>query len=113
MGLLLTGVFGGEVVAQTASSPQSHVVEIRDFAFHPTHIVINPGDTVAWVNKDFVPHFVSIADGKWQSDILEEDQTWEHIADERGSFHYICIFHPEMAGDFMAHSRPSQIMNQP
>ena len=102
MGLLLVGLFSGEVVAQTAPSPQRHVVEIRDFAFHPSHIVVAPGDTVVWVNKDFVPHFVSLVDGKWQSDVLEEHQSWKLFVTEAGFFNYVCVFHPEMTGKVIA-----------
>lgn len=101
--VLMMSAFGGEVLAQTTSLPQRHVVQIQDFAFQPPQITVAPGDTVVWVNKDFVPHFVSLADGKWQSEILEEGQSWELLVDESGRFHYVCIFHPEMAGDVTSH----------
>ncbi len=113
VGLLMMGVFGGEVVAQTTSLPQRHVVKIQDFAFQPPQITVAPGDTVVWVNKDFVPHFVSLANGRWQSDVLEEDKTWELLVDETGSFHYVCIFHPEMAGEVTAHGHSALSLNQP
>ncbi len=112
VGLLMVGALGGEVEAQTTSLPQRHVVQIQDFAFLPPEITVALGDTVVWVNKDFVPHFVSIASGKWQSDIVEEDQTWELIVNESGSFHYVCIFHPEMSGEVIAHDSSSQRHHQ-
>ena len=94
----MMGVFGKAVVAHAASSPQRHVVEIRDFAFQPAHIVANPGDRVVWVNKDFVPHFISLVDGKWQSDALEENQSWTLLVEKPGYFDYVCVFHPAMTG---------------
>ena len=108
VGLLMTRVFSGEVMAQTASPPQRHVVQIQDFAFHPSHITVTQGDTVVWTNRDFVPHFVSLADGKWKSDLLEENQTWKLVVAESGFFHYVCIFHPEMSGEVMAQNPSAQ-----
>ena len=112
VGLFMMGAFGGEVMAQTASLPQRHVVQIRDFAFHPSHIVVDPGDTVVWVNKDFVPHFVSLVDGKWQSDVLEENQSWKLLVTKTGFFNYVCVFHPEMTGKVIAGDQHSHTHNQ-
>ena len=98
----MVGIFGGEVVAETTSLPQRHTVHIQGFAFRPPHLTVAPGDTVVWVNGDFVPHFVSIADGKWQSPVLEEGQSWELVVEEAGKFQYLCVFHPEMTGDVRA-----------
>ncbi len=111
--LLMTGVLGGEVVALTTSSPQRHVVEIRDFAFHPAHIIVDPGDTVVWINKDFVPHFVSLVDGKWQSNALEENQSWKFVVEKAGFFNYVCVFHPEMTGKVISGDQPSLVQHQP
>ncbi len=108
----MTGIFGGEVVAQTASLPQRHVVEIRDFAFQPPHIVVEPGDTVVWINKDFVPHFVSLVDGKWQSNLLEENQSWKLLVKEAGFFNYECVFHPEMTGKVISSDEHTRTHSQ-
>lgn len=103
VGLLVVGTFDGEVVAQTTSLPQRHVVQIQGFVFQPAQITVAPGDTVVWVNRDFVPHFISVAGGKWQSDVLEENQSWELLVDETGSFSYVCVFHPKMTGVITTH----------
>lgn len=100
VGLIALGIFSGEAVAQTASLPQRHVVHIEAFAFQPPQIIVSPGDTIVWVNQDIVPHFISIAEGQWQSPIIEEGQSWEMVVDQTGSHAYICVFHPKMMGAF-------------
>lgn len=92
--VLMVGIFGGEVVAKVTSLPQRHIVHIQGFAFRPPHLTVAPGDTVVWVNGDFVPHFVSIADGRWQSPVLVEGQFWELVVDEAGKFQYLWCFTP-------------------
>ncbi len=98
LGLLVVGAFTREVLAQATSLPQRHVVQIQGFAFQPPLITVVPGDTVVWVNRDFVPHFISVDEGKWQSVVLEENQSWELVVKETGSFSYLCVFHPKMIG---------------
>ncbi len=103
MGMLVVGAFDREVFAQATSLPQRHVVQILGFEFQPPQITVVPGDTVVWVNRDFVPHFISVGEGKWQSDVLEESQSWELVVNEMGSFSYMCVFHPKMIGIVTTH----------
>ena len=58
-GLVLAGVVLAGVAAWPGPDPvppRRHVVEIRGMAFHPAVLEIHRGDTVVWVNRDFVPH---------------------------------------------------------
>ncbi len=103
VGLLVGGAFDREVLTHATSLPQRHVVQIKGFAFQPPQITVLPGDTVVWVNQDFVPHFISVAEGKWQSVVLEENQSWELVVKETGSFSYLCVFHPKMIGIVTTH----------
>lgn len=96
---LVTMVFlSGEAVSNTASLPQQHVVEIQGFSFSPDRIVVVPGDTIVWVNRDIVPHTVTANSGKWRSQALEEGQSWKIVIDENGIYNYFCEFHPHMTG---------------
>ena len=38
------------------STPETHEVPIRGFAFEPATLVVVQGDTVVWSNHDIVPH---------------------------------------------------------
>jgi plastocyanin len=100
LGLITLGIFNGEAVAQTASLPQRHVVYIEAFTFQPPQIAVSLGDVIVWVNHDLVPHFLNIAEGQWQSPVIEEGQSWEMVVDQEGSYAYICVFHPKMTGAF-------------
>ncbi|HSE96476.1 MAG TPA: cupredoxin family copper-binding protein, partial [Methylomirabilota bacterium] len=75
-----------------------HRVEIRRVAFTPAHLVVAPGDTVVWVNRDLVPHTLTAEDGSWDSGMLEADQPWELRVTEGMTGHYVCRFHPAMRG---------------
>ena len=102
MTLVALGIFSGEAVAQTASLPQRHIIQIVAFAFQPPQITVSSGDTLVWVNNDIVPHFLNIAEGQWQSPVIEEGQSWEMVVDQAGSYAYLCVFHPKMTGAFSA-----------
>lgn len=96
------GIFSGEVVAQTTSLPQRHIIHIEAFAFQPTQMIVSPGDTIVWVNNDIVPHFLNIAESQWQSPVIQEGQPWEMVVDQTGNYTYLCVFHPQMTGAFSA-----------
>jgi plastocyanin len=102
IGWIALGIFSGEAVAQTASLPQRHIIQIEAFAFQPTQIHVSPGDSIVWVNNDLVPHFLNIAEGQWQSPVIEEGQSWEMMVDQAGRYTYLCVFHPKMTGEFSA-----------
>ena len=88
----------GEAVSNAASPPHLHVVEIQAFQFHPQRIVIAPGDTIVWVNRDIVPHTVTANGGTWESQTLEEGQSWQVVVEATGVYSYFCKFHPHMTG---------------
>ena len=66
-------VFAGVVLnANSAvSETQHHVVEIRDLEFVPAELMVAPGDTITWINHDFVPHTVTADDDSWGSTTLK------------------------------------------
>lgn len=79
-------------------APVSHTVEIRDMAFHPTELRIRPGDTVTWINRDFVAHTATAPDSAWTSPPLARGEAWRMVADSPGIRDYVCAFHPVMDG---------------
>src|SRR5262249_51523265 len=54
-----------------------HRVTIKGLHFAPADVVVGPGDTVVWVNRDLVSHTVTAQDGSWDSQGLTENATWE------------------------------------
>ena len=76
--LLLAGVGGllGLRVQQLPVPAQRHVVAMRDFEFEPAQLVVAPGDTVVWINRDVVPHTATGSNEPWDSGTLQEAASW-------------------------------------
>jgi plastocyanin len=81
-----------------ASQPRHHVVEIQAFQFQPQRMVVLPGDTIEWINRDIVPHTVTANEGTWIAQTLKEGQSWKVIVENNGVYSYFCEFHPHMTG---------------
>ena len=77
---------------------QRHVVALRDFGFEPAELVVAPGDTVMWINRDIVPHTVTGSNEQWDSGTLQEADSWSLVVREVGDYAYYCRFHPTMKG---------------
>ncbi|MGR3463265.1 cupredoxin domain-containing protein [Limimaricola sp.] len=89
--------------APAAPSPspamgQLHAVEIRGFAFVPAQITVAPGDTVVFTNRDIAPHTATSESGLFDSGRLGRGQSVRMSFSARGSYPYLCSFHPRMRG---------------
>jgi plastocyanin len=89
------------VLAPTAGAQGKTVtVNIKDFAFHPSHITVAPGTTVKWVNKDKAPHTATATQprGAFDSGTLKRGQSHSHKFMHPGTYKYYCKIHPNMKG---------------
>lgn len=81
----------GGMTARAAATVQ---VSIIDFAFSPTPITINVGDTVTWTNNGAVTHTTtSLTPGIWDSGFLQPGGTFSHTFTQAGTFDYECTIH--------------------
>jgi LPXTG-motif cell wall-anchored protein len=87
-----------EPVRRVASAAASASVTIRDFAFSPTSVTIDVGDTVTWTNKDSVKHSATAEDGSFDTGLLGNGRSGSSTFDEAGTFQYFCKPHPSMKG---------------
>jgi plastocyanin len=94
---VLTAAFTPLRATQEAGGVR-HRVDIQRFTFVPEYLVVAPGDTVVWVNRDLVPHTLTAQDSSWDSQALETNQAWELRFTEGMTGHYFCRFHPTMQG---------------
>lgn len=94
--------------SQRASTPATHVIEIRDFGFVPETVAVSLGDTIRWINRDPVPHTATAADSSWDSGRIEPDQSGTLVVPS--GFHptYVCAYHPTMTGVLSDSSRAPQ-----
>lgn len=89
-----------------AHAPVTHTVEIRDMAFHPAELQVQAGDTIVWVNHDFVPHTATAPDSAWTSPPLEQGDRWSRLVPPDPGGLYLCAFHPTMEGRITVESDP-------
>ena len=71
-------------------------VTISNLQYSPAEIKAKIGDTVVWVNKDFVAHMATVTGG-WDLNI-ESDKSARLVLRKPGAFDYYCRFHPNMTG---------------
>ena len=100
---LLATLVSALAVAKTAApapakpEPATHTIRISGFKFVPDRLEVNAGDTVIWRNEDVVAHIVSSDQLKGKN--IESGGSWSYKAKERGTFSYICRYHPTMTGE--------------
>ena len=78
------------------ASPGAAAVDIKGFKFDPADTSVKVGQTVTWTNSDSAGHDVVADDGAFESDTLDQGDTFEYTADKAGTFSYICSIHPQM-----------------
>lgn len=80
------------------AAPQTHTVQMHNFAFEPAELTVNVGDAVEWKNADMVSHTVTAADGSFDSGKIAPGGSWKLVAKKRGTHAYKCLPHPNMHG---------------
>ena len=77
-----------------ARKPVTHTVTIDAATFTPAELVVKPGDTIVWVNKDILAHTATSASGGFDSKVIQPESRWKYLAKKKGEFPYTCSFHP-------------------
>ena len=72
-------------------------VKIEKLAFMPSQITAHVGDTIEWVNADFVAHTATARDGTWDV-MIPPAATASVVLKSDGTVDYYCKFHPNMTG---------------
>ncbi|HET8573215.1 MAG TPA: plastocyanin/azurin family copper-binding protein [Edaphocola sp.] len=84
----------------TGKTPVKHTVEISAMKFVPDTIMVHPGDTVTFINKDLVAHNATqLPDSAWRSPNLQEGERWSFVPAKSDSF--FCSIHVVMKGYIM------------
>lgn len=75
-------------------------VKIDNFSFGPAALTVPVGTTVAWTNRDDIPHtVVSTDDPKvFKSKVLDTDEKFSFTFSKAGTYPYFCSIHPKMTG---------------
>jgi plastocyanin len=95
----------GVVAVLAAAAPIGNValaetirVEVKNLAFAPASITAHVGDTIEWVNDDFVLHTATARNGDWDVK-LGPHQTGRTVVKKPGKIEYYCRYHPNMKGE--------------
>ena len=95
---------GGFCMGHTASEQFTDTdgtkVSLANDCFSPTVIRVEAGDTVTWTNNDKEMHAVGGAVGTFGDAHLElaPGDKVSYRFDQEGTFPYVCVYHPGMAG---------------
>lgn len=77
---------------------QTARVQIYDYRFVPSTIVVSRFSSVVWVNYDSAPHTVTSPNGFFGSGILQPGERYSMYFSHPGTYYYQCQLHPEMSG---------------
>jgi plastocyanin len=88
----LAGLLLFIALASTAAAA-TEKVEIEGFAFSPTPVTINAGDTVTWTNHDDAQHSAAFVGGGPRTPALSKGQSGSLIFTTAGTFNYVCGIH--------------------
>ncbi len=92
-------VFGALVLVFAATHARAEVIQIKmeKLGFIPAQVTAHVGDTIEWVNADFVAHTATARDGAWDV-LIPVNATRSVTLKAAGQVDYYCKFHPNMTG---------------
>ncbi|HEX2828521.1 MAG TPA: cupredoxin family copper-binding protein [Burkholderiales bacterium] len=83
-------------LAAGAQRAATHTVIMEAVGFQPPSLTVNAGDTVVWTNKDPFPHTATAQDKSFDSGEIAAGKSWKLVAKKKGTFAYVCTYHPTM-----------------
>jgi plastocyanin len=86
----------GSITRAQQSTRTPVEVKIDNFSFGPPTPAVAVGTTVAWTNRDDIPHTVVGTDGVFKSKVLDTDEKFSYTFNKPGTFPYFCSIHPKM-----------------
>ena len=78
---------------------ESAEVKIDNFSFGPPTLTVSVGTTVAWTNRDDIPHTVTSSDDPkvFKAKVLDTDEKFSFTFTKAGTYPYFCSIHPKMS----------------
>ena len=92
-------VSGALILVVTTGVARADTIQVKmeKLGFVPPEITAHVGDTIEWVNSDFVAHTATARDGSW--DVLIPVYAKKTVVlKTEGTVEYYCKFHPNMTG---------------
>lgn len=95
----LIGAVAGLAVWSVVAAQAANIIQIRmeKVAFAPAEVSAHVGDTLEWVNGDFVAHTATARNKDFNLNVLP-NKTGRLVLTKAGTFDYFCRYHPQMTG---------------
>lgn len=92
-------VLAAVLIASASSALAGEVVQIKikNLAFSPSAVTVRVGDTVEWINSDFIDHTATGKAGEWDIKIAAGQSASRQLT-HAGTIEYFCTPHPHMKG---------------
>ena len=85
------------VSAPAAAAAHSYTVVIDKMKFGPLPTELKKGDTIVWVNRDFLRHSATAADHRFDVDLMP-GKAQRMVLTRAGTIPFTCRYHPGMKG---------------
>ena len=96
---LSAGLMGCVLLAAgSAEAADAVTIKVENYTFVPSDIMVTPGTTVVWVNRDDSPHAIGSTDHVLVSKAMDTDDQYSFTFDKEGDYSYFCTLHPYMTG---------------
>jgi plastocyanin len=96
---LYAAVGGALVLAATpaAAAPRTYTVVIDKLKFVAVPTGLHKGDSIVWVNRDFLRHSATAPDHSFDVD-LPAGAKVKTVLNKTGTIPFVCRYHPGMRG---------------
>lgn len=84
--------------ATAAAAGNAHRVAITGFKFDPPELTVRVGETIEWVNADFVAHTATADDQGFDTGTIAPGASARVTVKTKGTVPYFCRFHSAMKG---------------
>ncbi len=85
--MAFTSAMAGEVIQ----------IKMKNLVFAPAQVTAHVGDTIEWVNEDFIAHTATARNKDWDVTIPKDGSARVSVQ-HAGKVEYYCRFHPNMTG---------------
>ena len=92
-------IVGALILVVTTGVARADTIQVKmeKLGFVPAEITAHVGDTIEWVNCDFVAHTATARDGSWDV-LIPVNAKKTAVLKTEGTVDYYCKFHPNMTG---------------
>jgi plastocyanin len=100
--LICRQTLGALILVLTAGVARADIIQVKmeKLGFVPAEVTAHVGDTIEWVNADFVAHTATARNGAWDV-LIPVNAKRNVVLKDEGMVDYYCKFHPNMTGKIL------------